>query len=417
MGSLLNGFSQMGKSIQQFAGAAGLAQQKADLEKEQTEFANTLREGSETRLAAVQGDQQRQTTTLSATLQGDQARQTAQFANDLPLTEAQREENKIKQQDADTRRMDVNKPIAGGFTGTFLIRDPKEPTGYKVVNGSSTAPITIDKTSNNLSAQTGLSNTAIALMTGQTKGMKLNAAQTKAAQDEVTAWGVANGINTSTMLPQVEASFNVLKNNIQRNNQANILENELISSIDTASPILDDMNAGRVKFANVLDVWAGKEVNDPNTIKAADQLSRLRQELAGYNAVAGGHLMENGTPAPTPENFHEAERTISNGINSGGLNALRESVNLSASKNRAILENAIDQANKDYYKLFGATYRPPAREAGHNVTPPPAPEVKAPNTSSPTLPPGVPSGSQYSPKRKQWRDPTGKLYDETGKEV
>jgi hypothetical protein len=34
---------------------------------------------------------------------------------------------------------------------------------------------------------------------------------------------------------------------------------------------------------------------------------------------------------------------------------------------------------------------------------------------APALPAGVPQGSQYSPSRKQFRDPSGKLYDETGK--
>jgi hypothetical protein len=35
--------------------------------------------------------------------------------------------------------------------------------------------------------------------------------------------------------------------------------------------------------------------------------------------------------------------------------------------------------------------------------------------TAPTLPSGMPEGSQYSPSRKQWRDPSGKLYDANGK--
>jgi len=42
-----------------------------------------------------------------------------------------------------------------------------------------------------------------------------------------------------------------------------------------------------------------------------------------------------------------------------------------------------------------------------------APSPQAQPVSS--IPPGVPPGSQYSPSRKQWRDPSGRLYDEQGK--
>lgn len=397
----------MGKAVTAFAHDAGLAEQKSELEKQQLTLASQLQEGVQTRLIPLQGDESRKTAVASAGAQGAEARSTAEFANNLPLSPAQKAENDIKQFDADTRRLDADKPIAGGFTGSFLVRSKE--TGEWEVKGSTASPsVEIDKNSNNLTAQTGLSQGAINIMTGQTKGQRTTAAQTKAYNDEIAKWGIANGINTNTLAPQVEAQFNVLKYNIQRNNQANILENELLASIETASPVLDAMNAGKIKIANLVDVWAGKEVNDPNTIKAADQLSRLRQELAGYNAVAGGHLMENGTPAPTPENFHEAERTISNGINSGGLKALEESVSMSAAKNRNILEKAIDNANKDYYKLFNATYRPPNRaaEAGHTDKPPPSAKDK--------LPAGVPEGSRFSPSRKQWKAPDGKLYDEYG---
>lgn len=33
---------------------------------------------------------------------------------------------------------------------------------------------------------------------------------------------------------------------------------------------------------------------------------------------------------------------------------------------------------------------------------------------APPIPKGIPAGSQYSPSRKQWRDPQGKLYDASG---
>ena len=117
-------------------------------------------------------------------------------------------------------------------------------------------------------------------------------------------------------------------------------------------------------MANVLQIWGGKQINDPKTIQAADQLGRLRNELAGYNAVAGGHLMQNGQPEPSPADFRDAEQTISNGINSGGLKALAASVKMSAEKNSSVLQNSIDSANQDYFNLFGAKYHPQSQQPG-----------------------------------------------------
>ena len=51
----------------------------------------------------------------------------------------------------------------------------------------------------------------------------------------------------------------------------------------------------------------------------------------------------------------------------------------------------------------------PAPTAAPTVAPPqaaPAPAM--------ARPPSVPAGSQYSPSRRMWRDPTGRMYDETG---
>lgn len=414
MVSLLNGFSQMGKSISTFAHEAGLLEQKSQLEKEQLILANQLQEGTQTRLAVIEGDQSRQTAVTTAEAQGNQQRTTAQFTNELPETADEKAKNEIGLINANAARVTADRPIASNsLAGGFLVRDTK--TGKWELNGGAAAgaQIEIDKTSNNLSAQTGLSDTAIKLMTGQTKGMRLNAAQTKAAQNEITNWGVANGVNTSTLTPQVEGQFKVLERNIARNNQAIILEQELMASIETAKPAIEALNNGKLKVGNLVALWAGKETNDPVAMTVRDQLSRLREELAGYNAVASGHLNDNGSPAPTPANFHEAEKTISDGISTGSLEALGKSVTASAEKNKVILQNAIDQANKDFFALFNATYRPPVRTPApdHDDKDKPSPDA------TPTLPPGVPSGSQYSPSRKQWRSPDGKIYDESGKEV
>lgn len=395
--SLINfgaGLSAAGSAVATFAGNAGMAEQKAALEKQQMTLADQLTTARETTLAHVQGAEARDTATTTAEAQGGQARKTDQFANELPMTAAQKATADVAAgtlaETKEHNRAEENKPISGGFTGSFLVRN--KTTGEwepKNITGANT-PITVDKESNNLSAQTGLSAQAIGMMTGQTKGQRTSPQQNAVLQKEITDWGVKNNINTSTMLPQVEAAFHVLTNNIQRNNQGIILEKEIDGSIDNAKALADDIGQGRIKMANVVNLWAGKEVNDPKATQVADQLGRLREELAGYNAVASGHLMQNGTPAPTPENFHQAEATITNGINSGSLEALRQSIALSAAKNRNVLESTIDDANRSYYKLFGAEYHAPKRgesdggdqPAPGNAAPAaaPAPKAVAPGT-------------------------------------
>lgn len=391
MVSLLNGFSQMGSAVAGFAHDAGLTEQKAQLERQQAELVSSLNEGVQTRLAHVQGEESRDTAQVSAEAHGSQQRQTQAAANELPVTAAQQADidyrNRTATETERHNKAEEDKPLAGGFTGSFLVRNKETGEWEPRSSSTSTAPIEIDPTSNNLSAQTGLSDNAIKVMTGQTKGLRLNAQQSKDIGNEITKWGVAKGINTSTLQPQVAAQAKIIEQNVSRNNQATILEGELQASIDNSKQIVDDLKQGRVKMANVVKVWGGEQTNDPTTLKAVDQLSRLRNEVASYNAVAGGHLMENGTPAPTPADFKEAEHLISNGINSGGLTALQESIHLSAAKNRNILEKAIDDANKDFYKLFGATYHVPNRATESPAAPDaatsPASATPAASTSAP----------------------------------
>lgn len=111
-----SGLSEMGKSIADTAGSAGLMAQKAELENQKEVLASQLAEGRETRLQTLrhgqdlenigaQGDQSRQTVGA----QGEQSRQTAGYVNTLPMTASEEAANKIAQKNADTSRMMVNK--------------------------------------------------------------------------------------------------------------------------------------------------------------------------------------------------------------------------------------------------------------------------------------------------------------------
>lgn len=214
-----------------------------------------------------------------------------------------------------------------------------------------TTPTTIDPKSQNLTAQTGLSSGAIDYMMGRqtTKAAPV----IKAYNKEITDWGIKNNIDTSTLKYQAPAIGKVLDQNIIRNNQANILENEISGSVENLAPLLDAAHRGNLAVLNKAGKFVATNFNDQTSIQASDQLNRLTSELAGYNAAAGGHLGENGTPQPTAGDFEEARNLISSGLNAGGANAIAQSVAKSAAKNRVVLANAIDDAQKQQWTMLG----------------------------------------------------------------
>lgn len=212
-------------------------------------------------------------------------------------------------------------------------------------------PSPIDPASGSLQGQTGLSQAAINFLTtgqaprGQAAYMSIN--------NEIDNWAKKNGVNTATLKAQAKGYNDILTNNLQRNNQGKILENEIQGTIQNLAPMSDAINNGTLKIGNVISLWAGKEVNDPAVLQYKDQLLRLQQELAGYNAVAGGKLTEQGTARVDEGDMREAASVLSNGINSGGLKGLGDSIAKSTGKNRAVLGTAIDDANQNMWGLFG----------------------------------------------------------------
>lgn len=223
---------------------------------------------------------------------------------------------------------------------------------FVIQAGPPEAPITVDPTSKSLNGVTGLSQLAIDRLTGAPNQPR-SAAVVRAVDKEISDYSVRNNVNLSTLRSKAAGIQNTLTNNVERNNQANILEQELAASIDTVTPYLNKVNINNLNKANILSVWAGKQVNDPNAQVVADQLARARDELAGYNAVAGGHLTVQGRPDPTPKNYQDAEKTLLDGITAGGAAALAKSVSLSAQKNRQILNKSIQQADYQLWDALG----------------------------------------------------------------
>lgn len=395
MAGLINigaGLSAMGQSVAD----SGILAQKDALENQKMVLANTLQGNREAanialttqgnmQTTALQGQNQQQNTKIQGGIdlanigaQGEQARQTQVAANKLPMSAAEIATNRAQMLSAEASMAESQKPVAGGFTGTFLARDPKSGQWGLITPGTGASNTPVDPNSNNLSSQTGLSEQAIRAGTGQLSGRYAAPYLT-----ELQKWGEKNGVNVDTLMPQAKAANNVLQQNIQRNNQGTILENEIQGSVSNLSPMLDAAKRGDIRFVNSAEGWVAQQANNPQATQIADQINRFRGEVAGYNAVASGHLMNNGTPDPHPDDFKSADSLISNGVNSGSVDALAKSVAMSAAKNRSVLLNSIDDANKNFYSLFGAKY---------HTTPQPG----AGSGAAPASSPGAGGGGQNS---------------------
>lgn len=308
----------------------------------------------------------------------------------------------------------LNKPMALGF-GQSLV-DPK--TGKIIAGGESPfggGNITIDPKSQSLNAQTGLSQPAINYLT--TGALPRGQVGQAAVQKEVQDWSIKNGINTATFKAQAGAANGVLQQNITRNNQSGILENELAGTIKTIAPLADQIGQGKVNILNLANVWAGKQVNDPGVQAYRDQLLRLRSELAGYNAVAAGKLTDHGTPRPDDGDLREAEQVINSGINSGGLQGLLTSVGMTTAKNKAILQNSIDDANQQMWGLFGVgnNYKrsAPSMNGGNGGPPTPSPASGDSGHTVTTKAPVVVKSKEERdslPSGTSYMGPDGKIY-------
>lgn len=380
--SLLNfgaGLSSAANAASSFLGPAALAQQKAGLEMQTAVLANQLKEGTDVKMAGinqtnalaripVQGQQDIATAEATQAAKGKADIGTATAENQLPMTATQIAANKVAQQDANSKTTEANRPFAPSFGGTMaLVPDKTSPDGYRRISlapsGSDAAP---DPTSNNLSKQIGLSENGIHSVTGELSG--------RAAipyTSEAQAWAAKNNINIDTLKASAKAINQTLTATSERSQLGAIQEREIQGSIDTITPILDDMNAGKINKANVLKIWAGGQVNDPDAMKAVDQITRLKEELAGYNAIANAKIT-NGHPNPEKNELDAANAVITNGLNGGSLKAFGQSIAASSQKNRDILQKSQDDASTQLYSLFGAKYQAPVHpgdQAGGGAAP------------------------------------------------
>lgn len=217
-----------------------------------------------------------------------------------------------------------------------------------------------DPTAPNITGQTGLSMDGFNYLIGNMAAMGRDKETRARASKEAGQFAARSGTDVATIKSQYTALNNVLQNNLQRANQMEILENEVQGTVQNLGPVADKISPSNLKWTREGIQFVGGLQNDPNVQQYATYLNQLRADLAGFNAVSGGKMTENGNARTDESDFRSAEKIISNGLSSGGARGLATAIQATGQKNRAIVEDAIDGATQKVWGLFGVgnNYKP-----------------------------------------------------------
>lgn len=213
----------------------------------------------------------------------------------------------------------------------------------------------VDPASASILAQTGLSMPAFQYLTTGTAALtRMTAAQRKKYMDEAATWANKNGIDLSTFKSQYSALSKTVEANVLRNNQSAVAEAELDATLNNLSVAGDDASFGKMKWANVAKLFAGKEFNDENVSKYSFHLNQLREEFAMYNAALAGQIDANGNIRQINEaDYKKAENIIKDGFAKGSIVGFQAALKASREKMQTVLQSSISAQNKQVWKLFG----------------------------------------------------------------
>ena len=193
---------------------------------------------------------------------------------------------------------------------------------------------------------TGLSPFANMILIGQTK--QVPAAQRNAAQNELKAWSIKNGVDTSTFPAEYAAYNENVQKNIARANQTQIMAGEVTGSADSLMGVIDEKDLANLKIKNVAKLFAGKETNDPLVQKYSTQLHFMQNDLAGYLAAA------RGATSPELQDQKDAAEVITNGLSKRSVQAFKDSITANEEKVSGVVNKAVESAQKSIWDLYGA---------------------------------------------------------------
>lgn len=202
--------------------------------------------------------------------------------------------------------------------------------------------------------QTGLSKLEFDYLIMGTKALtRLTQGERLKVISDVGEWARKNGVDVATFISQYDAYNKTLENNIKRVNQVKVAEGELKGTLDNLSVAADDSSFGSIRFENVLKLFAGKEFNDPNVSKYAFHLTQLQNELAMYNAAAGGKINNDGSVRTDDGDKAEATRIIKEGFAAGSIDGFNEALKASVGKMDIVLNSSLNTSRQNVWNLFG----------------------------------------------------------------
>lgn len=205
----------------------------------------------------------------------------------------------------------------------------------------------LDPGSKSILSQTGLSVAAFNYLTKGTAALsRLSATDRKNIMAEASNYLNKTGTDYATFQSQYAAYTDVLQKNISRANQTSIFAGEVSGTVDQ---FVNDIGAnfGKLKASNIVQLFAGQQVNDPMVQKYAFDLQTMRNDLAGYYAAS------RGTSQPDNADLISAQNVILSGINAGSAKAFQQAITANETKVNGVVAGAVDSTQKQVWDLFG----------------------------------------------------------------
>lgn len=197
--------------------------------------------------------------------------------------------------------------------------------------------------------QTGLPLQAFAVLTGNAASLPRDSATRSAAFSVANKFLQERGGDAAGFVAQYQANTETLRRNIARVNQVEIMQDEIIGTIENLTPAAEAVRTGKLRIANVLAIAAGKELDSPAASEYGFQLQQLRSELAAYNAALQGRTGNN----IFVQDQLEADRLIKDGLSMGGIAGIKKALQASTAKMTPVLNKNVDKAQKRIWELFG----------------------------------------------------------------
>lgn len=240
-------------------------------------------------------------------------------------------------------------------------------------DGTPVVPIKPDPHATGITAAAGLSLIQYNYLTQGTAALtRMSGTDRKAVMKATDDWLTAHGIDYATFQSQYKAQNEVVQNNVARSNNTSIAAQDVSQTTDQFLKDFTptDVNNGgflglgsnTLSAQNVLDLMAGKQVNNPLATKYGFDVNTMANDLATYYA-ASRTVSANGAP-PSPDDVDKATaaKVIAEGINTGSAAAFKESIDANEKKVTGVVNAAVDSANRKVWDLFGvgSQYKTPA---------------------------------------------------------